>query len=816
LQEAAFPYNEQTSRVYQMQNEQVANVVRFGSFELDTSSGELTGSDGKIPLQDQPFQILKLLTERPGEVVTREEIRRQLWPDDTVVEFENAVNAAIKKLRIALGDSAEEPRYVETLRRRGYRLMVPVEQPLEVGTAGEVGETAAATTESDPRLESSLTPTPTRGAENATTGRGRMMVPVAVALLVIFGIVYGYSRRPIHANAKLTDRDRIVLADFANKTDDPVFSETLRQGLTVQLDQSPFLSLVSEERIQQVLGLMGQPVSTGLTPLVALEVCQRTGSTAVLEGSIASLGSQYVLWLRAVNCRTGEVIDEEQMQAARKEDVLNTLSQIASRFRSRAGEGLTMVDKLDTPLAEATTPSLEALKAYSMAWKVVYTTGDAAAVPFFKRAIEIDPQFAMAYAMLGRVYGDIAESELSAENTTKAWQLRDRANDWERFFIDSSYETQVTGNAEKAREISEAWEQTYPREAKAHGFLAGSIYPMLGRYEPALEESRKMVDQDPDFPVGYNLLALSYVALGRMEEASKTLQEASDRNLQMPDLVVDRYEIAFLKNDEVGMEKAVALAAKTPGAEDLVANQESFGAAYSGHLQQARKRSGFAVQLAEQAGQRERAALFQSGAAVREGFFGNSAAARQSGKTALALSKGKEVEYGAAFAEGLADDAGAAQTMADDLERRFPDDTSAKYYYVPALRALAALNHHNPAKAVEWLQINIPYELGEPESCFYGFFGVMYPVYVRGEAYLALHQGALAAAEFQKIVDHRGIVISDPVGALARLQLGRAYLMAGDQAKAKAAYSDFLDLWKDADSNIPVLQQARLEYARLE
>jgi DNA-binding winged helix-turn-helix (wHTH) protein/tetratricopeptide (TPR) repeat protein len=796
-----------------MQNEQVTNVVRFDGFELDTRTGELTSDGGKIPLQDQPFQILKLLTERPGEVVTREEIRRRLWPDDTVVEFENAVNAAIKKLRIALGDSAEEPRYVETLRRRGYRLMVPAERP--VATSGGAGETTVVSTKSDPGLEST-TPTPTRRAGNSNPRRWTVMVPVAGALLVIFGIMYGYSRRPIHATAKLTDRDKIVLADFANKTADPVFSETLRQGLTVQLDQSPFLSLVSEERIHEALGLMGQPADVALTPPVALEVCQRTGSTAVVEGSIASLGNQYVLWLRARNCRTGDVIDEEQMQAARKEDVLNTLSQIASRFRGRAGEALATVDKLDTPLAEATTPSLEALKAYSMAFKVLTASGGAAAIPLYQRAIQIDPQFAMAYAMLGRLYGDIAESGLSAENTAKAWQLRSRASDRERFFIDASYEMQVTGDLEKARRTCEAWEQMYPRDPNAHGFLSGAIYPVLGKYEEALEEAQRMLELDPDFPVSYNLVALGYVPLGRLDEAAHTLEIASERKMQMPDLVVDSYQIAFLKNDQAGMEKAVALAAKTPGAEDVVANQESFGAAYSGHLQQARKRSGIAVQLAEQAGQRERAALFQSGAAVREGFFGNAAAARKSGKTALALSKGKEVEYGAAFAEGLAGDTGAAQALADDLEKRFPDDTSAKFYYVPALRALAALDNHNPAKAVEWLQINIPYELGEPQSCFYGFFGVMYPVYVRGEAYLALHQGALAAAEFQKIVDHQGIVISDPVGAMARLELGRAYLMAGDQAKARVAYSDFLNLWKDADTNIPVLQQARLEYAQLD
>jgi hypothetical protein len=301
-----------------------------------------------------------------------------------------------------------------------------------------------------------------------------------------------------------------------------------------------------------------------------------------------------------------------------------------------------------------------------------------------------------------------------------------------------------------------------------------------------------------------------------LEEAAQSLDLASDRKMQMPDLVVGRYQIAFLTGDQAGMDKASALAAKTPGAEDVVANQESFGAAYSGHLQEARRRSGFAVQVAERAGQRERAALFQSGAAVREGLFGNPAAARQRATAALALSKGKEVEYGAAFAEALAGDSGAAQALADDLEKRFPNDTSAKFYYVPALRGLVALHRQDPAKAIEFLQVSSVYELGEPQSCFFGFFGVMYPVYVRGEAYLALHQGAQAAAEFQKIVDHRTIVISDPVGALAQLQLGRAYGMAGNQACAKAAYGAFLNLWKDADANIPVLRQARLEYARLD
>jgi len=787
-----------------MQNQPLPHFVRFGAFELDTRSGELTSQGNRIPLQDQPFQILKLLTDRPGEIVTREDIRSQLWPGDTVVEFENAVNAAIKKLRIALGDSADEPQYVETLRRRGYRLIVPVERSPTPETA--TPEPATNDLESKPDS--------TSAAELPKNQRWRLAASIAAALLVICGVGYAYLRRAAHPSPRLNDRDKIVLADFENKTNDPVFSETLRQGLTVQLDQSPFLSLISEERIQQTLALMGKPADTALTPPIASEVCQRTGSTVVLEGSIASLGSQYVLWLRAKNCRTGEVIDEEQMQAARKEDVLNTLSRVASKFRSRAGEALATIDKLDTPLAEATTPSLDAWKAYSTGFKVLTASGSAAAVPLYKRAVEIDPQFAMAYAMLGRLYGDIAEPSLSAENTTRAWQLRSHANDRERFFIDASHEMLVTGDLEKARLVCEAWEQTYPRDPNAHGFLAGAIYPGLGKYEEALEEAHKMLDLEPDFPISYNLVALGYVALGRLDEAGHTLVEADEKHMQMPDLVVDRYQLAFLKGDLPGMEKAAAAATKTPDAQDLVANQESFGAAYSGHLERARNRSSFAVQLAQQGSQQDRAALFQSGAAVREAFFGNAAEARRNARAALALSKGKEVEYGSAFAEGVAGDATAADTIADDLAKRFPDDTSARFYYVPALRAMAALDRHNPAKAIESLQINVPYETGEPQSCFFGFFGVMYPVYLRGEAYLALHQGVEAAAEFEKIVAHRGIAVSDPVGAMALLQLGRAYRMAGNQSKAKAAYSTFLNLWKDADPYIPVLIQAKSEYAQ--
>jgi serine/threonine protein kinase/tetratricopeptide (TPR) repeat protein len=649
------------------------------------------------------------------------------------------------------------------------------------------------------------------GAESSIGKRWKLSVPAAVAVMTLSVGGYFY----LHRTPTLTDKDTIVLADFTNSTGDPVFDGTLRQGMAVQLEQSPFLSLVSENRIQQTLQLMGQPAGARLTPEIAREVCERTASVAVLDGSIATLGSQYVLGLRARACSTGDVLAEEQVQAARKEDVLNALGQVASKFRSRVGESLTTVEKHNTPLAEATTPSLEALKAYSEGWKIFSSDGSAAALPHFKRATEIDPQFAIAYSNLGNAYANMGESGLSVESSSKAYQLRDRASDAERFFITVHYDLDVTGNMEKARETCEAWAQTYPRAMPPHGLLAGIIYPVLGRYEKAVEEGKKAIELDPDFAIAYNVLADSYEALDRLGEAENTLQRASDRKLEIPDILVDRYQIAFLKGDQAGMERVAAQSQGKSGTEDVISSQEALALAYSGHLQQAKIKSQHAVDLAQQSAEGERAALFEIGAVLREAFFGNAAVARQSAMAVLNLSRGRDVEYGATFALALSGDSSRPQTFADDLERRFPQDTAVRFSYLPALRGLLALNHSQPAKAIELLQVASPYELGSPPSSFYGFFGTSYPIYVRGQAYLAAHQGAEAAAEFQKILDHPGIVISDPIGALAHLQLGRAYAIEGNTAKAKGAYQDFLVLWKNADSDIPVLKQAKAEYAKL-
>ncbi|HLN01622.1 MAG TPA: protein kinase [Bryobacteraceae bacterium] len=396
----------------------------------------------------------------------------------------------------------------------------------------------------------------TSAQPEAATGiakRWKAIVPVAAGALALFAAAYFYS----HRTPKLTDKDTLVLADFINKTGDPVFEGTLRQGLEVQLEQSPFLSIVSEERIQQTLHLMDRPADTRLTPEIAREVCERTFSAVVLEGSIARLGSQYVLWLRAKNCRTGDVLDEEQAQAARKEEVLNALTQIARNFRTRAGESLATIERHRTPLAEATTPSLEALKAFSAGVKTLFTISDAAALPYFTRATEIDAKFAMAYAYLGRVYGDLEDPALSAENTRKAYQLRERTSDQEKFFIAASYDLQVTGNLEKALQTCKAWAQTYPRELMAPRFLA-LIYFVFGQYEKAIEETRKSVELDPDFGPGYSFIADDYQRLDRPEEAENTLRRAAERQLESPEFVVLRYDIAFLKGDRAGMERELA------------------------------------------------------------------------------------------------------------------------------------------------------------------------------------------------------------------------------------------------------------------
>jgi tetratricopeptide (TPR) repeat protein len=647
-----------------------------------------------------------------------------------------------------------------------------------------------------------------------TSRRPRILVAVAAIVAAAAAGGWFYWRRP----PTLTDKDTIVLADFVNRTGDPVFDETLRQGLAVQLGQSPFLSIVPDDRVRRALQLMGQPPTAPLTDDVARDICVRTGSTAVVAGSIASLGTQYVLGLRAQNCATGDVLDQQQLQAARKEDVLTALSQLATAFRSRVGESLATVREHSTPLEESSTASLDALKAFTAAYRAL---GTQTAISLLMRAVEIDPGFAIAHSQLGLAYSNRGETVLGEASSRRAYELRDRATDRDRFFIMTVYDRQVTGNLEKEGQTLRLWAQTYPRDPVAPGLTSGYYAAGTGQYELMLEEARKAIALAPDagqvIPAYYSVVG-GYVSLGRPADAEQPLREAMTHGDES-DALPDAFNIAFLKADEAGMQSAISLASGKPDREDRLSNVQALTLARSGRLGEARESARHAIALASAGGNLERAAAYEAAMAVWEGWYGNAAMASRGGMRVLETEKGRHVTYAAALALAIAGDTARAQTIADDLDRRFPEDTSVQYNYLPKLRALAALKSNDPSKALELLRPPATSEFAQPGITFYGVGGVgigaMYPTYVRGLAYLAMRKGAEAAAEFQKILDHPGVVLQDPMAALARLQLARAWTMGGDGGKAKAAYEDLLRVWANADAAIAVVGEARAEYGRL-
>ncbi len=661
------------------------------------------------------------------------------------------------------------------------------------------------------RTSGGLTISAKAGASAGTRKSRNFLVLVAVALLgILVGGYFYFHRRP-----RLTDKDTIVLGDFNNTTGDPVFDGTLRQGLSVQLEQSPFLSIVSDRQIQQTLGLMGQPAEAKLTPAVARELCQRIGSAAVLDGSIAQIGTEYLLTLKAVNCASGESLASTEAQARDEDHVLEALGKTASEIRNKLGESLSTVQELNTPLEQATTPSLEALKAFSSGVQVINTTGSDAAIPFFKRAIELDPKFALAYAYLGIMENDILEASIAVTYQRKAYELRDRTSEAEKYSITATYHKDVTGNIEKAIEACQLWIQSYPRAFHPHDLLAGMILPVIGQYDKAVEEATEAIRLNPDFPVAYAQRMFSDIALNRLDEAKATYARARERKLDNPLLDMGLYQIAFLQNDAAGMAQQVAKTEHLTGFEDQLSNLEADTAAYSGHLKEAREFSRRAMDSAERAGSKDPPATYSVTSGLREAWFGNSDEARRRVSFALNRSASRDVLYLAALTLAYAREDARTQSLTDDLSKRFPEDTLVQFNYLPTLRAKLALNRGLASEAIESLRATTPYELGGSTSSAFNWT-VMFPVFVRGEAYLAAHRASESAAEFQKILDHRGTVGNVPIGALAHLGLARAYRLQGNPAKAKAAYEDFLRLWKDADPDIPVLQQAKAEYAKLQ
>ena len=677
-------------------------------------------------------------------------------------------------------------------------------------------------------IESGNSPTASSGtvavAEAPSAGRGKLWkiaLPVLVVSSLLGGFLYYRSRH--QASARLTEKDTIVLADFANSTGDVVFDDTLKTALSVALNQSPFLNVLSENKVAATLKLMSRPAATKLTPEVARELCQRAGSKAYIAGAIASLGSQYVLGLQAVNCQSGDPLAQEQVAASSKEKVLDAVGEAASKLRGELGESLATVQKFDVPLVEATTASLEALKAFSLGRKAANEKGPAAALPYHQRAIQLDSHFAMGYDAVGNDYYSLGELERASEYFTKAFKLQERASEREKLLISAAYYSIVTGELEKAAQTYQECIDSYPRDYRAHGNL-GIVYDAQGQYEKSRDVYHESLRLEPDNVISYENLAHSLLALQRFDEARETIQQAG--KLDSDALHNALYALAFLGRDSPAMAKQQQWFAGQPDVENSGLSLASDTEAFGGHLGKARELTKRSVDSAIRADSKETGAIWQENAALREAAFGNAAEAKRGAAAGLKLAPASQgVENEAALAFAMAGDTARAESLAQDLNKRFPLDTQMQSLWLPAIRAQLALNRKNPPVVLNTLQVAaLPIELGA--ISFINQVSCLYPTYIRGQAYLAAGQGTQAAAEFQKILDHSGIVWNCWTGALAHLGVARANALQAKtsqgadtdaaRVRALAAYKDFLTLWKDADPDIPILKQAKAEYARLQ
>ena len=1107
--------------------------LQIGTFEVDWRSGDLHAGDRKTVLQEQPLQVLRLLAEAGGDLVTREEIRKKLWPNDTIVEFDHSINAAIMNLRRALGDSAEEPKYIETIVRRGYRLLVPVKWisadesvggvsaavggaavrlqpdtgllgkkvshyrvleiiggggmglvykaedlklgrqvalkflpeelasdpvalqrfereartassldhanvctiyeveehagepfivmqllrgetlrdrlaelgsaneklPLEklldvavqvcsgleaahakgiihrdikpanifltssgqvkildfglakevvgeperidngvvpiaevvvvpeqtiapagvrapeipeqtkarplgkivdkpdatltrfgvaLGTAGYMspeqirgdkldartdifsfglvlyematgqrafgGQTEAiqraAILAADPvpahELNSALpprlceiigkalekdrdhryqaafemradllevkgtaqsggiSPLPRAAWRRLKSPAMKIVWRIAVPILLVAASVEAGLYYHARQAERLTDKDTVVLADFANSTGETVFDHSLRTALGVSLRQSPFLNLLSDRAVTETLQLMTRPADTKLTPELTREVCVRTGSKAYIAGAIASLGNEYALWLNAVNCHSGDTLAQEQVTAASKGSVLEALGKAATSLRVKLGESLPSVQKFDTPLPK-TTSSLEALQAYGIAIDASLHKGEAEAIPPMKRAIELDPNFAIAYAVLGSYYTSAGQERLGTEYAKKAYDLREHLSEAEKFSVSYNYYGNGIGDAEKAAQVTESWVHAYPNSKNAYLNLAVSL-ATIGQWEKALAAGKESLRLQPT-PNAFGATASAYMALNRFDEAETLLEQSSARKLDTDEIHQLIYSSAFLRGDSAGMQQQLTWAAQHPGTQYLFLPAQASTEAYYGRMKKARDLLQRAISSALRADLKENAARLWATQALWEAEFGNTEQARSAAEEALRIGSGTSPPVEAAIALARAKQADKAEKLAERLEKEFPSATDVHSYYLPILRAYNSLTSHDAEHALELLQPATEYDLADA--------GPLYPAYARGLAFLMEGKGIEAAAEFRKLIDHPGIVVNSPLGALAHLQIGRAYAMTGDTAKAKAAYQDFLTLWKDADPDIPIYKQAKAEYAKL-
>ena len=756
---------------------------------LEYEEAKKLGMSRRIYMADATIHIHPDQIEPDALRKKLEVFRQKLKKENTVVRFSSPEDLATK----VVSDIA-----LEKDRRARYEPAAEIRTDSEPVTQdSDSGRAASATSQVEPK------PGP------KSTQFRKAMAAGASMLVIGSGVCGSWLLHSVRARA-LTDKDTILLADFDNRTGDPIFDDTLKQALSVQLGQSPFLNVLSQRKVGNTLRFMGRPPNERVTADVARELCVRTGSKAIVLGSISNLGGQYVVGINAVACNSGDTLASEQETAPTKPDVLRALSVAAASLRGTLGESLASVQKFDVPF-EATTTSLDALKAFTMGVKIEQTRGDVAAIPFLKRALELDRNFALAYADLGVAYSNLGQSDLARENIKKAYALRDRVSEREQYTISAHYYIYVKRELEPAMQTYELWAKSYPHAAVPHNSLA-VIYISLGQYEKAVAETQESLRLDPNDLMSYLNLGQTYLQLNRLDEAAQVIQEVQQRKLDAEQLHWVIYHFAFLKGDAAEMQRQVAWAAGKPGEEDLLLSFQSNTEGYYGLIVKARDFSRRAIDSALRNNSKETAALWHLTAALREAEFGNTAIAKQHLAAALAMDSSQDEKPLVALASARVGETARAKTIADDLEKNNPSDTILKVYWLPTIKAAIELGANHPTQTVVSLEAAEPYELAwAPQLPV----PTMYPVYLRGQAQLAAGNGAAAATEFQKFFDHRGVVLNYPLGALAQLGLARAYAMQGDTVKARAAYQDFLTLWKDADPDIPVLTQAQAEYASL-
>jgi|HubBroStandDraft_2_1064218.scaffolds.fasta_scaffold06932_1 DNA-binding winged helix-turn-helix (wHTH) protein len=809
------------------------SIYQFGKLRIDVLARTLRREAELVTLNRRAFDVLLYFVQNPGRVLTREELLKNAWPDAFVDE--SSLAQSISVLRRALEEKPGDNSYIVTLPGRGYQFVsqvqiiaadnlavIPDAATAARGSSGVIFQqqtirTGVITTEAQLSSRAGALPA-------ASAVRIPQLWQIAIPLLLIASVVGGGLYYRSRQGKRLTEKDTIVLADFVNRTGDAIFDDTLKTALNISLRQSPFLNVLPDSQVAKTLQLMTRPAGTKLAPEVARELCQRSGSKAYLAGAIGSLGSQYVLGLKAVNCQSGDTLAEEQVTATAKEKVLDVLGEAASKLRSELGESLATVQKFDVPLAEATTSSLEALKAFSLGGKAYYEKGVAQALLYHQRAIALDPNFAMAYRAVGLDYAHLGETGRTSEYVAKAFQLREHASEREKLAITANYYHNVTRELDKAAQVYRDQIESYPQELAAYNGL-GLEYAAQGQYEKAAAIAKQGRALAPDIPTWNENLSTATLALQRFDEMQQISDDARAR--KSPDVILHAatYALAFVRSDSAGMAEEQQWFASQRGLENFGLTLLSDTEAYGGHLAKARELTRQSLDLAVQSDNKESAAIELAIAAQREVAYGNSAEARQSAPAALKLSPASQgAESEAALAFAMAGDTKRAESLAQDLGKRFPLDTQVQSLWLPVIRAQVALDQNNPASALNALQASSLIELGNIP--FVSNISCLYPTYVRGQAYLAAGKSTAAAAEFQKILDHSGIVWNCWTGALAHLGVARANARQSRtsqgadanaaRVRALAAYQDFLVLWKYADPGIPVLKEAKAEYAKLQ